>query len=273
MIEFQNTPVSAPNASAAPQSETKFRDDTYSKPYQGLQVKFQQKLTWLRALPAIKGSKYGWIMKFKRFHDNENRFPSFVDPSTFGQASVFERARQWFLQNDKAALYSVKPSAYNDNTPNPNGFRFYSQDRGLMWVINAEEEEGKRLRLLNASLYDGERGGTQGLGSQIWSKANEVDNEPGSPTAGQSIHGDITSPTEGRLIGIEKSSAAGADQFVSYAVKIGKATTELDMAPLTEEEVAKVCPLEEALHIPSEEEQKEYLKAYIGEEKFKLIFP
>lgn len=266
-IEFQTTPTSAPTNIAAgtkPAFST-YKDDTYAPEFKGMQVKFQDKLTWLRFVPAIKGSQYPWMMKFKRFHDSEGRFPTFVDPETFGLPSVFSHARMWFQKNKKEELYRKE---------NPRGFRFYPQERGLSWVINANAGEGSRLRLLNASLYDGTRGGTSGLGSQIWTMANEIDNEPGSDTNGQSIHGDVSDPATGKLIGIEKSvPQSGQDQFASYSVRIGKQVSPLNMGILTDDEMEKITPLEKVLHVPSEEEQKAYLRAYIGEERYAMIFP
>jgi hypothetical protein len=263
-IQFQ-TVANAPNPieSNRRASGPTFKDDTYVPSHKGIQVKFQAPITWLRVIPAITGSQHQWMMKFKRFHDDEGRFPTFVDPSTFGLPSVFERALQWFRKNDPTALYRKE---------NPRGFRFYPQDRGLLWVVDVNGEDGKRLRLLNASLYDGERGGSQGLGYQVWAKAHEVDSEPNSPTQGQPVHGDITKPEEGRLVGIEKSQT-GEAKFTSYSVRIGKSASPLDMSSLTDAEYELLVPLEQTLHVPSEEEQKAHLLAYIGKDRFDLIFP
>lgn len=261
-VEFQTTP-SNPIAQTKVAGPT-YRDETYIPTHRGIQLKFKNKITWLRFLPGIRGSEYGWIMPFKRFHDNEGRFPTFVDPASLGHPSVFQQALNWFRANDKEALY---------NKANPRGFRFYPQERCLAWAIDNEAPDGQKIRLFNSSMYDGVRGGSPGLGHQLYTEAVSVDSEPGSATLGAKIYGDISDPQEGRLVGIEKSTPqSGDNQFASYSVRIGKSVSALDLSKFGEE-VDLIKPLEQVLHVPTEEEQKSYLKAYIGSERYAKIFP
>jgi len=201
------------------------------------------------------------MFEFARYKEASGAHATFVDPATFKEPSIFFKASAWLRKNE--------PECIASRDTNPNGFKLWPQKRGLAWVIDEAAEEGKRLRLLNVSLYDGSRGGSTGWGHDLVTEANAVDNEPGSPTQGQSIYGDITSNETGRQFCVTK---IGTGATASYKVTIGKTATPLNLDMLTDEEMELICPLEKTLHVPSEEEQKAYLRAYIGEERFAKIF-
>lgn len=262
-LEFQDTPTNAPNpVAAAKAAGPSFRDETYAAPYKGIQVKFDQAIKWLRPLPAMKGSTYPWMMKFQQYKDPNGAYPAFVDPASFGLPSLFFKASGWLRKNEPACL--------SNRETNPNGLKLWPQTRGICWVIDEVAEEGKRLRLLNVSLYDGSRGGSTGWGYDLFMESEAVDNEPGSPTQGKKLYGDITDPENGRQFCVTKT---GTGATSSYKTTIGKNRSPLNLDILTDDEMNLVCPLEKVLHIPSEEEQKAYLRAYIGEERFGKIFP
>jgi hypothetical protein len=203
-------------------------------------------------------------MPFQQIKDDEGRFPSFVDPSTFGQQSIFAQAQNWFRKN--------APEQLRKKDSNPRGFKLYPAKRGIAWVLVEGAPEGDRLKLIHTSLYDGQFGGAPGMGHNWFALAESIDNEPGSPTLGQKIYGDITDPTAGRLTKIEKTD--GGD-FANYSVGIGKSDAPLEplMASMTDAEHDLIRPLEKVLRIPTEDEQKGYLKKLIGEKLFSQIFP
>lgn len=251
------------------ENKAKYEDYTYEDGYRDLQLKFNQKITWLRFLPAIKGSTHEYILRFNVFKAPEGQVhPTFVDPEQFGVPSVWSFARTWFMKNAKEALMK--------KDINPHGIKLRSTPRGLAWVIKADAPEGESLRLLNVSMYDGKYGGSTGLGNDIVKNAEVRDNEPGSPTIGELVHGDITAPDSGRLICIEKSTPeAGDTKYASYSCRVGKSEAPIQeyLGRLTDEELNKIVPLEKVLKIPTEEEQKKYLLAYIGESWYTKIFP
>ena len=255
--------------SSGDESKSKYEDYTYRDGYKELQLKFNQKITWLRFLPPIKGTEYGWLMPFNVFKAVEGQsHPTFVDPESFGKPSVWAQARAWFAKNAKDQLMK--------KDINPNGFKLRSTPRGLAWAIVSDAQSGESLRLLNTSLYDGKYGGSTGLGFDIIKNAEVRDNEPGSPTMGELVHGDITAPEKGKLVCIEKSvPEVGETKYASYSARIGKTDAPLQtyLDKLTDGEYDKLAPLEQVLRIPSEEEQKQYLLAYIGETWYRKIFP
>jgi hypothetical protein len=247
----------------------KYEDNSYNDGYKELQLKFTQKVTWLRFLPPVSGSQGSWIYDFNLFKAPEGQVhPTFVDPESFGQPSVWVYARNWFMKNAKEQLMK--------RDVNPHGFKLRSSPRGIAWVLVTGAESGSTLRLLNTSMYDGKYGGTSGLGYEIFNNANVRDNEPGSATIGQLIHGDITDPNKGKLVCVEKSLPESGDtKYASYTTRIGKADAPIKplLEALTDEEYDKIVPLEKVLRIPTEEEQKQYLLAYIGESWYSKIFP
>jgi hypothetical protein len=266
-----NTDKTEPIIKQETNSETtsKYEDYTYSDGYRELQLKFNQKLTWLRFLPPIVGSEHGWILNFNVFKASEGQtHPTFVDPESFGKPSVWTFARSWFMKHAKDQLMK--------RDVNPNGFKLRSSPRGLAWVILSDAPEGQSLKLLNTSMYDGKYGGSTGLGFDIVKNATVRDNEPGSPTIGQLVHGDITAEDKGRLVCIEKSvPEVGDTKYASYSSRIGKAAAPIKdyLERLTDEEYDKLVALDKVLRIPTEAEQKQYLLAYIGESWYSKIFP
>jgi hypothetical protein len=251
------------------ETKSKYEDYTYKDGYKELQLKFNQKITWLRFLPPIKGTEYGWLMPFNVFKAVEGQsHPTFVDPESFGQPSIWATARGWFMKNAREELMK--------KDVNPHGLKLRSTPRGLAWAIVSEAPKGESLKLLNTSLYDGKYGGSTGLGFDIIKNAEVRDNEPGSPTIGSLVHGDITATEKGKLVCIEKSvPEVGDTKYASYSSRIGKSDAPLQsyLDLLSDEEYEKLVQLEQVLRIPTEEEQRKYLLAYIGESWYSKIFP
>lgn len=245
--------------------EAGFRDIICKEEYRDVNIKFRTGLTWLRFLPRVKGSLYDWMMPLDVHQDVGGT--SFASPKTFDQnaPSVFEAARLWFRRNH--------PETLSNKDTNPNGFKLWAKRVGVSWVIEEQAPEGERLRLLIRSLYDGGRGGSTGLSYNIRREADSRDNEPGSPTAGALIHGDITAPEEGRLVKVERL-VAEKNEFANYKIGIGKNPAPIGhfMAQLTEKENNLIVPLENTIYLPDEEEQKEILRRYIGDRYFGEMF-
>ena len=263
-LEFVNNAHLA-NDPVAKTKELAFRDIVFKEEYRSKKAKFGQGITWVRFLPAIKPSVYDWMMPIEIHQDINGT--TFANPKTLDSNAdnPFETARNWLNRHNKGALQS--------KDKNPNGLRLYSKRMGVSWIINAEAPEGERLRILYASLYDGSRGGTTGLGFNVKNEANARDMEPGSANVGQLLHGDITDPNAGRLVKIERN-LSDKSEYASYKAGIGKNAAPVDahLAQLTEAEVDLIVPLERIIYIPTVDEQLEILRKYIGETFFNDIF-
>jgi len=261
-IEFINNTGVAPD----PIQKTKelaFREIVFKEKYRNKKTRFTQNLTWLRFLPAIRPSVYDWMMPIEVHRDING--VTFASPKSLdsNNQSCFDVARIWFQKNNSLLLSS--------KDKNPNGYKLYPMRFGVSWVIEEQAPEGEKLKLLLASLYSGERGGTTGLAYNIRKEADARDNEPNSSSSGQLIHGDITNPTSGRLVKIEKLAGG---EYASYKPGIGKnpAPIEHFLAQLTDEEMDLLVPLENTLYIPTEQEQHDLLRRYIGEKHYHDIF-
>ena len=239
------------------------RDELYKR-----KKKFSEGDTWLRFLPSIKGSKYDWMMRLDVYTvKTAAGGVTFVSPTTFNEKAEnpFDTASRWIHKN--------KPELKSNKDTNPNGLRLYPSPQGLSWVVDEQAPEGERLALYLASMYDGVRGGSSGAAHRIKTLAEERDTEPGSPSHGELVYGDITNPESGRLVKINVTKPKG-QEFQSYAMSIGQKQSPLSASldKLTEEEHNLIAPLERVVYVPTVEEIHEILKGYIGSELYTEIF-
>jgi hypothetical protein len=264
-IEFVNNVGKSPDP-ISKSREITFRDIVIKEKYKNRKAKFGTGITWLRFLPAIKPSQYDWMMPVEIYKDIKG--VTFASPKSLDSNTpcCFDTARMWLQRNNKAVLKS--------KDRNPNGLHLYPMRHGISWVIEESAPEGERLKLFLGSLYDGSRGGTTGLAYNIRHEADTRDNEPGSPTLGELVHGDITDPKAGRLIKVERN-VADKSEYASYKIGVGKnpAPVEALIDSLTDEERELVVPLEKVIYVPTEEEQHDLLRRYIGDELYFQIFP
>jgi hypothetical protein len=239
------------------------RDDLYKR-----KKKFGEGESWLRFLPSITGSKYEWMMRLDVYTvKTASGGVTFVSPNTFDERAEnpFVTASKWLRKN--------KPEVLSNKDSNPDGLRLYPSPQGLSWVIDEKAPEGERLSLYLASMYDGSRGGTTGAAYRVKSLAEEKDTEPGSPTLGELIYGDITHPETGRLVKISVTKPKG-QEFQSYTMAIGQKQSPLEasLKALTDEEHNLIAPLDRVVYVPTVEEIHEILKGYIGAELYTEIF-
>jgi len=220
------------------------------KSYAAARLKFLEEKTWIRILPPVTGGKNEGVLKCVEVYEMGNR--KWV--RTPGRDPVTD-VRVWFYKNRKEEVYSKA---------NPGGIKLWGKPTGVAFALLPNNPPAERLKVILASLYAGDRGGTPGLGHQIVTLANEVDAEPGSETLGQRTHGDITDPTAGRLVLVTKTTGG---EYASYKASIGK--TPAPVAPLladmSDEDLQKIKPLEDLIFQPSYEEQVQYLRDYLGE--------
>lgn len=252
-------------------SKSQYRSEVLKKEYSSLSKGFKQKTNWVRFLPPLQGSSFQWMLSIEMFAQPDGQtLTEFVDPKCYDRSarSAFAEALAWFKANAKENLYN--------RDKNPTGFKFNSKKMGIAWYIDTSAPEGEKLKLLNTSLYDGTWGGSPGLAFKIWMEANAVETEPGAANEGQKLYGDISDPTTGRLVLIEKNKPEGGDnKYSSYAVRVGKQVQPIAeyMDQLTDEEHQLLCPLENVYKKLSYQEQKAILKDYIGKKWYDQIYP
>lgn len=256
IIEFkQATPDSILGANPwATPAKTSYKDLVIRPEFASRRFQFPLGPTWLRVIPAMKQStKDSYLGVYAlQYKGGRHCHPRTVDSET---KSVFDRAYRWFLKNDKEALFSKG---------NKSGHRLLTDPLVLLWVIT--ELDGKPVtRLLLASGYDGSRGGVAGLGHQIWALSTEVDED-------QIPLGDPADSDMGVQICVTKNQVAGA-KYPSYHLKRGRIPAPIkDMfASMNEEEREVLAPLEDVVHVPTEEEEWGILENVIDPETVRRI--
>jgi hypothetical protein len=228
----------------------KFRDLTLKPEYRSRALRLPQGTTWLRFLPAIKGSVAPWFLEIERL---ELATAKMIYPT----GPLIEKTKAYLRAAEPTKIYTKE---------NKSGAKLWPKPYMLSWCIVETQPAGERLKLFGASSYDGGRGANPGLGRKIIVAAGEVDAEPGSPTFGSRKHPELTDPENGRMVGITRT---GAGQTSAYQCKIGTAPSVLSNARieelLTEEECSMVRPLEEVVQPADDAILEEMLIAELGQ--------
>jgi hypothetical protein len=220
--------------------KTSYNDMILKPEFTDRKLKFPIGTTWMRIVPAFRESAHGWMMGVHAMEFDGGRC---VHPRTHGNGnrSAFDIAYAWLLQNCPEKLRSKT---------NRDGFRLLPDPMALFWVLL--EEKGKMVsRLVQASAYDGSRGGIAGLGAQIWNLTRDTDE------TGALAH-DVVNPQEGRLVSLEKTQAKGA-RYPSYTLRVGRQPAPIAelIAKTDPEELAAMCPLENVVRELTAEEEWE----------------
>jgi hypothetical protein len=254
-IEF-NPPTTVPLASVSPwlPPAKRYQDLILRPEFASRKHTFPAAATWFRVVPSLPGSQRDWMIGINALQHPGGRH-CHCNSIIQGGKSVFDIAFGWLKENRKDALYSKA---------NKEGCRLLSDPYYLCWIL--VEEEGKLVaRLLLANGYDGSRGGAAGLGHQILQLTNEVD-EDGNPL------GDPADTLTGAQICVEKRQVAGS-RYPSYRLRMGRVAAPYEemVARMAPEEVAALTPLEQVVHLPSEEEEWQLLQNVIDLETIKMI--
>ena len=255
-IEFNETSTS-PTTCASPWASpvmSTYQDKILTPEFAAKRHKFAIGTTWLRIVPALPGSIKGWMLGVHALNYAGGRHchPKTITP---GAKSAFDHAYGWCKENSKESLYSKA---------NKEGFRLLTDPLCLFWMIT--EIDGKlTARLLLESGYDGSRGGTPGLGNQIWQLTQEED-EDGNRLINPA------DPKSGAQICVEKRQVQGS-RFANYSVKRGRVPAPVNemLAKMDAEEVDALVPLEQVVHLPSEKEEWDLLTKVIDADTISKI--
>ena len=244
LIEF-NESTNSPTSGISPWatlSKSTYQDLILKPEFASRRLKFATGSTWCRVVPALRDSDKGWMLGIHalKYAKGCHAHPKSI---TSGQKSVFDRAYRWLKEHQPESLYSKT---------NKEGYRLLADPLCLFWVI-VDEGEKTVARLLLLSGYDGIRGGTPGLGHQIWQLTKEVD-EDGN------LLGNPADPISGVQICVEKCQTPGT-RYPSYKVKRGRVVAPIkDMLKKIDlTESAALTPLEQVVHIPDQDQEWDLL--------------
>lgn len=215
-----------------------YKDQLIKPEYAHRRFKFPLGTTWLRIVPALKGSDKGWMLGVHalQYRGGRHAHPRSITP---GAKSPFDHAYAWCRQHRSGALYSKI---------NKGGYKLLPDPICLFWMLT--EEDGKTVaRLFQGSGYDGSRGGVPGLGYQIWQLTREAyeDADTGLNPA---------DPELGAQICVEKRQTPGV-RYPSYTVRLGRISAPIDLMieRMEPQEVSALVPLEEVVHVPTDDEE------------------
>jgi len=227
----------------------KYQDLIFKPEFEHLRLNFPQGLTWIRILPGLGGSAYGWILPISVLEFPGGRF---VHPASFypNKRSVFDIAKRWFLQHEPRLLCSKV---------NKTGFRLWPIKICVFWVVEYSEAGDHRSRLVLESFNDGANG-PKGLAHEIWRKVYEKD-ENGLRMC------DALHPEKGVMICVERHKAKSHHAPLDW-VRVGRLPQSVDgllekVGPMERE---LLCPLERVIREPTVDEQWDYLGRLITPE-------
>jgi len=253
-IQFEDcSDPEAADAAFNAQKRPRFQDSILKPEYASRKLQFAPGDNWIRLLPAVKPSRFPWLMPLAV---QKHPGGQFIHPRSFASAETrnpFDLAYMWSLLNEPGSLFSAD---------NREGVRLFTDPVLVCWALI--ERDGKTVaRLLVGNGYDGSRGGVPGLGAQIQKAAKTVDAE-----------GEVHAPDKekGFMLCVEKTRAAEA-KFPTYTVRAGRGTAPLApiLAKMSEEEKSALVPLEDTLVQLTEEEQWKRLEAYLPAQKVARI--
>jgi hypothetical protein len=189
--------------------------------------------------------------------------PASIDAQRFGTDSVGHFRR--FVNTHHKALAYTKA----DRNTTHRKFNLNPRKKAALWFVHTndnrpEQKNQAPVYLMIGSNSNGQYGGQIGLLHRIFEKTTEIDEDPSSPTHGKKAFGNVTDPETGRNL-IIKVSGAGQDR--KYIVNASSSITPLEhiLTPILQDYPAlfeELKPLEEVLHIPSDEELVKTLEAY-----------
>lgn len=217
-----------------------YEDLILKEEFQNRRLQLKGGANWLRLLPAQEKSvRPTWLLPVHALTFKEGKFPH---PKTLtpNAKSVFDIAYTWLSKHKPQMLFSKQ---------HPSGVRLLTDPVAIFWVA-VDIGEGPVLRILQASGYDGSRGGAQGLGYQIWKLACQHSVAPGE------FAPDAAHPEAGVQICIEKVQAAGS-KYPSYRLQRGQNNVPINevMKRMTKEESEVLCPIEQTVRELSTEEE------------------
>lgn len=223
--------------------------------------------SWVRLLPAIEGGKTeGYLIKVPLITRGNI---TAVCPSVAGQRSLFREAHQAIKNAPEGS--DIAKRRYHKDT-NPNGVRCWPVDHWVGWVLGIDPA-ATRFEILCVNANDGSFGPAQ-LGHKILTQAAKVDTDPSLPPdqRGRRLYEDVSSITSGHHLNITKQ---GEGKSSTYEAQFSNKPTDITalITALPQDEIAKLCPIDQALHIPTIEEQLEILQALFGKEYVALLLP
>ncbi len=237
--------MSTTNSNHNPQ---KYQDLVFRPEFEHLRLNFPHGLTWIRILPGLGSSAYGWLLPILALEFPGGRFvhPASFDPN---KRSAYDIAHKWFLRHKPHLLCSKI---------NKTGFRLWPVQLCVFWAIEYSQHDNHSLRLVIESFNDGSKG-LPGLAHEIWRKILERDER------GLRMH-DALHPNNGVMVSVERRKRKNAPPL--DWVRVGRIPHSVDdlLEKVSPVERELLCPLEQVIQEATIEDQWNYLGQLITPE-------
>jgi len=219
-----------------------YLDELLKPEFADRQLRLAEGPNWMRIVPATTTASSDWLLGLHALATPTGKFahPRTLEPSA---RSIWDAVYGYLKKHEPGKLFSKA---------NPNGLRLLPNPMSLCWVISgygADDETPLAVRLLMLSGYSGERGGTPGLGYQLYSMAQDRDE------TGDLAH-NIAGTEDGVQVMIEKI-VTKESLYPRYVLRAGRQPCPISglLAKLPKEEAAVLQPLENVVRWMSEDEQ------------------
>lgn len=251
MFNDAGTAPTIPTASIAASIAPKWRDITVGAASR-LRIKFPTGKTLIRLYPFVTGAtNKSYVFDFGVVKNSA--FKALSQPG-----DLFSRVNQWLWQNKKELVYNYET--------NKTGFKLKPSREGIAWAAYWDEENKPHLGLIQTAFSAGKN---PGLLAEIVSSAEAMEKNPATGAEERVYEASIVDPARGRLITIEKTvdktlePQFGTSYSATISSKENAELTAIDKS-IPDEERALLAPLESLVHLPTEDEQRELLKGYLG---------
>ena len=223
-----------------------YLDELLRPEYADRQLRLAEGPNWMRIVPAAYSGSEAWMLGL---HVLATPTGKFLHPLTFeaGARSAWDATYGYLRKTDPDKLYSKA---------SPDGLRLMPNPMSLCYVITghgAENGTPLAVRLLLLSGYSGERGGTPGLGYQLFSLSKDLDEN-------SDLAHNIAGAEDGVQVMIEKI-VSKESKYPRYVLRAGRQPCPISelITRLPKEEAAVLQPLENVVRRMTEEEQWERL--------------
>lgn len=225
-----------------------YSDELLRPEYSDLQLRLSEGPNWMRIVPAAHSGSDEWMLGLHVLATPTGT-SKFAHPRTFQPAarSIWDAVYGHLRKTAPEKLFSKA---------NLDGLRLLPKPMSLCWVITRDgtaDDSPHVVRLLQQSGYSGERGGTQGLGYQLLSLAQDRDEN------GDLAH-NIVGAEDGVQVNIEKIVSKDS-KYPRYVLRAGRQPSPISdvLARLPETEAAVLQPLVNVVRRMTDEEQWERL--------------
>lgn len=257
------TTKSTPNSAFDPwkrsAAKPTYQDELLRPEFANRQLRLAEGANWMRIVPAAYSGSEEWMLGLHVLSTPTGRF---AHPRTFGQgyrSSVWDAAYGYLRKTDPDKLFTKS---------SPNSLKLLPDPRSLCWVITghgADDDTPLAVRLLELSGYSGERGGTPGMGYQLYTMSRDLDEN-------HDLAHNILGEEDGVQINIEKIVSKEA-KYPRYILRAGRLPCPIDelIKRLPQDEASALQPLETVVRRMTEEEQWERLARLMPANEFAAL--